>query len=180
MRLRTIALGLAMILLALFATTSVASATAPTSTPVSASAAQVARYLFVAGDVGRLSMIPSGTESLVLEKVLQELYAANPSLDPHTAASDIQNLQASLQSVTPDTLIVMAGNQRILAILHTMSASNPPAAVSQALSQVTDHALNDTAQSTLGLGQHFNPSADSMSTIACSSFSPAQTLADSA
>ncbi len=180
MRLRTIALGLAMILLALFATTSVASATAPTSTPVSASAAQVARYLFVAGDVGRLSMIPSGTESLVLEKVLQELYAANPSLDPHTAASDIQNLQASLQSVTPDTLIVMAGNQRILAILHTMSASNPPAAVSQALSQVTDHALNDTAQSTLGLGQHFNPSADSMSTIAYSSFSPAQTLADSA
>lgn len=180
MRLRTIALGLAMILLALFASTGVAAATAPTSTPVNASAAQVARYLFVAGDVGRLSMIPSGTDSLVLEKVLQELYAANPSLDPHTAAADIQTLEPALQSVTPDTLIVMGGNQRILAILHALSAANPPAAVSQALSQVTDHALNDVAQSALGLGQHFNPSADSMSTIAYSTFSPAQTLADSA
>jgi hypothetical protein len=179
MRLRMIALGLAVILLPLFASTGIASATAPTNTPVNASAAQVARYLFVAGDVGRLSMIPSGTESLVLEKVLQQLYAANPSLDPHTAASDIQTLQSSLQSISPDTLIVMGGNQRILAILHTLSASNPTGAVSQALSQVIDHALNDTAQSTLALGQHFNPSADSMSTIAYSTFSPAQTLADS-
>src|SRR5690242_7953543 len=75
-----------------------ASAETDPSTPVHASAAQVAQYLFVAGDVGRLSQIPSGTEDVVLEKVLQELYAEHPTLPPATAVSDIQGLQTVLSS----------------------------------------------------------------------------------
>src|SRR5699024_6932566 len=43
-----------------------------TSTPVTASPAQVAAQLFVAGDVARLGRSPSGTESIVLEQVLQQ------------------------------------------------------------------------------------------------------------
>ena len=59
-----------------------AQAAAAPSTPVHLSAAQVAQALFVAGDVTRLSQIPSGTEDVVLEKVLQQLYVENPSARP--------------------------------------------------------------------------------------------------
>ena len=59
-------------------------ASAP-STPVHLTSAQVTRTLFVAGDVGRLSQIPSGVEDVVLEKVLQQLYADNPTLAPAPA-----------------------------------------------------------------------------------------------
>ena len=40
---------------------------AQAATPVTATASQVADQLFVAGDVARLSVAPSGTESVVLE-----------------------------------------------------------------------------------------------------------------
>jgi hypothetical protein len=154
------------------------------STPIHATAAQVAQYLFVAGDVGRLSGIPSGTESLVLEKVLQQLYVENPSLDPAQATGKLQALEAALagggDAVSPQTLTVMAGNERILAILKVLSASNPAADVQNALAQVTDHALIDSSQTTSELNQNFDASADSLSTVSYTSFSPAQVLAASA
>ena len=75
----------------------------------------------MAGDVTRLSQVPSGTEDVVLEKVLQQLYVENPALNPGQAASDIQGLRAVLtsgsQAISASTLTVMAGNQRVLAIL---------------------------------------------------------------
>ena len=73
-----------------------AQAASSPSTPVHLTPAQVAQTLFVAGDVGRLSQIPSGTESLVEEKILQQLYIANPSLSVGQAVSDIQGLKATL------------------------------------------------------------------------------------
>ncbi|HET6868071.1 MAG TPA: hypothetical protein VFH80_19315 [Solirubrobacteraceae bacterium] len=157
------------------------------STPVQASAAQVAQYLFVAGDVGRLSQIPSGTEDVVLEKVLQQLYAEQPTLPPATAVSDIQGLQTVLSSgssaVSTDTLTVMGGNERTLAILRALTDSSQPAEVEQALAQVTDHALVDSVQTAQGSGsafQAFHPSVDTLSTLDFTSFSPAQTLAATA
>lgn len=159
-----------------------AQAAAAPSTPVNASAAQVAQLLFVAGDVGRLSQIPSGTEDVVLEKVLQQLYIENPTLAPAQAVSDIQGLQGALSSgssaVSPATLTVMAGNQRILAILRALTASNPPSGVLHALSQVTDQALSGASRSTQLLGQAFDASADSLDTLAYGGFSPLQTLSE--
>ncbi len=164
-------------------TTNAQAAAAP-STPVHLSAAQVAQALFVAGDVTRLSQIPSGTEDVVLEKVLQQLYVENPTLDPGQAASDIQGLRAVLtsgtQAISASTLTVMAGNQRVLAILRALTDSNQTAEVGHALAQVTDHALTDASQSTEMLGQAFDASADSLDTISYASFAPARVLAATA
>lgn len=107
-----------------------ASAASSPSTPVHLSAAQVAQTLFIAGDVGRLGQIPSGTEDVVLEKVLQQIYTDNSTLAPSQAVADIQGLQSALtsgsQAISPATLTVMAGNERILAILRALSDSAPP------------------------------------------------------
>ena len=158
-----------------------AQAAASPSTPVHLSAAQVAQSLFVAGDVTRLSQIPSGTEDVVLEKVLQQLYVENPTLDSGQAASDIQNLQGVLttgsQAISASTLTVMGGNQRVLAILRALTDSNQNADVDHALAQVTDHALTDASQSTEMLGQAFDASADSLDTISFASFAPSRVLA---
>lgn len=177
-------LALAAVALALIAPAG-ASAAADPSTPVQASAAQVARFLFVAGDVGRLTQIPSGTENVVLEKVLQQLYTENPTLASSRAVSDIQGLQAVLSSgakdISPATLTVMSANQRILTILNALSASTQPSDVQRALAQVTAHELGDSAQSTAGVvNRPFDPSVDSLSTISYTTFSPARTLDDTA
>lgn len=129
-----------------------ARAATPSTTPVHLDAAQVAQTLFVAGDVGRLSQTPSGTESVVLEKVLQQLYMLNPTLPASQAVADIQGLQATLSSgsraISPATLTVMAGNERILAVLRALTGSNAPPEVQHALAQVTAQALTASAQST--------------------------------
>jgi hypothetical protein len=161
-----------------------ARAASPPSTPVNLTPTQVAQTLFVAGDVARLSQIPSGTESLVEEKILQQLYTDNATLPASQAVSDIQGLQATLasgqQAISPATLTVMAGNERILAILRAVSASNPPSEVVHALAQVTGQALTVSSQSTQFLGQAFDASADSLDTLSFTAFSPAGTLARSA
>ncbi|MBV8953801.1 MAG: hypothetical protein JO179_06675, partial [Solirubrobacterales bacterium] len=165
------------------ARTAGARAATPTTTPVHLSAAQVTQTLFVAGDVGRLSRIPSGTESIVLEKVLEQLYVFNPTLSSTQAVSDIQGLQAALssgsQAISPSTLSVMAGNERILAVLRALSVSNPSAEVTHALAAVTNQALTVSSRSTQFLGQPFDASADSLDTLSFTAFSPAGTLARS-
>ncbi|MGZ4295561.1 MAG: InlB B-repeat-containing protein [Solirubrobacteraceae bacterium] len=172
-----------MTVVALAATGSAQAAAGP-STPVQLSPAQVAQVFFVAGDVGRLSQIPSGTGSVVLEKVLQQLYIESPSLDSGQAVSDIQQLQTALssgsQAISPATLTVMSGNQRIITILKALSDSGPAGDVAHALAQVSDQALIEASQSTEMLGQAFNASADSLSTITYSGFSPARVLAATA
>ena len=182
-QLRIAIAGLIALALMLVSAAAAAAASSP-STSVHLTSPQVAQALFVAGDVGRLSQIPSGTESVVLEKVLQQLYADNPSLSSAQAVTDIQGLQAALasgsQAVSPATLTVMAGNERILAILRALTGSNPPSDVQHALAQVSSQALTASAQSTQFLGQAFDASADSLDTLSYKDFSPAGTLAHTA
>ena len=165
------------------ASAAAADAASSPSTPVHLTSAQVTQTLFVAGDVGRLSQIPSGVEDVVLEKILQQLYTDNPLLAPAQAVSDIQGLQAALtsgsQAISPATLTVMAGNERILAVLRALSASNPSSDVLHAIAQVASQALTVSQQSTQFLGQPFDASADSLDTLSFTAFSPAQTLAGS-
>lgn len=178
-----VALGVAALSSSLLASTASAASTS-SATPVHASAGEVAQLLFVAGDVGRLSQVPSGTEAVVLEKVLQQLYLEQPSLSPAQAVSDVQSLQAVLssgaQAISPATLTVMAGNERVLAIIRALTDSNPPADVLRAVSQVAAQALTDASDSTQDLQQPFDVSVDSLDTLTFSSFSPAGTLARSA
>jgi hypothetical protein len=154
------------------------------STPVHLSPSQVAQTLFVAGDVGRLSQIPSGAESVAEEKVLQQLYTDNPALATSQAVMDIRGLEAALASgsdaISPATLTVMAGNERILTILRALSASNPPAEVAHALAEVTSQALTASSQSAQYLGQAFDASADSLDTLSFNSFSPGGVLSATA
>src|SRR5947209_1636958 len=128
-----------------------AQAASPPTTPVNLGPTQVAQALFTAGDVARLTQIPSGTESLVEEKVLQQLYIANPTLGVGQAVSDIQGLQTTLAgsspSISPATLTVMAGNQRILAILRALTDSGPAQDVTNALAQVDNQALTQASNS---------------------------------
>ena len=84
------------------------------------------------------------------------------------------------QTVSPATLTVMAGNERILAILRALTGSNPPSDVQHALAQVSTQALTASAQSTQFLGQAFDASADSLDTLSYKDFSPAGTLAHTA
>jgi List-Bact-rpt repeat protein len=180
---RLVPAGLMVAVMAL-ATTASAQAAAGPSTAVSLSPAQVGQVFFVAGDVGRLSQIPSGTEAVVVEKVLQQLYISNPNLDPAQAVTDVQHLQSALssgsQAISPATLTVMGGNQRVIAILKALTDSNPSAEVAHALAQVSDEALIEASQSTQMLGQAFNASADSLSTITYNGFAPARVLAATA
>ena len=124
--------------------------------------------------------MPSGTESLVLEKVLQQLYADNPALGASDAVTDIQGLQSALSSggaeTSPATLTVMSGNERILAILQALEASNPPAPVALAVTQVAKVALTDSSNALASSGQYFDASADTLSTLSLRSFSPAVVL----
>ncbi len=180
---RIVIAGLVALVLSLAVAAGASAASSP-STPVHLSAAQVAQTLFVAGDVGRLSQIPSGTEDVVLEKVLQQLYTDNSTLAPSQAAAGIQSLQATLssgsQAISSATLTVMAGNERILALLRVLSDSNPPSEVLHAIAQVTDQALTTSSQSAQFLGQAFDASADSLDTLSFTAFSPAGTLAQTA
>src|SRR5277367_1160411 len=137
--------------------------------PVTATPAQVAAQLFVAGDVGRLATVPSGTEDVVLEKVLQQLYADNASLSAGDAAADIQGLQSALSSggavTSPATLTVMSGNERILAILQALEQSAPSTPVALAVTQVARTALTDSSDALAASGQFFDASADTLSTL---------------
>ncbi len=164
----------------LLATMAFGGASAQAATPVTATPAQVAAQLFVAGDVGRLSTVPSGTESLVEEKVLQQLYTDNPGLSPTDAVADIQGLENALSSggaqTSAATLTVMSGNERILAILQALESSNPAAPVALAVTQVARTALTDASNVKATSGQFFDASADTLSTLSFGSFSPAVVL----
>ena len=128
-RIRIVIAGLAALVVSLAIAAGANAASSP-STAVQLSAAQVSQTLFVAGDVGRLSQIPSGIEDVVLEKVLPAALHQQPDARVSQAVSDIQGLQSALtsgsQAISPATLTVMAGNERILAILRALTGSDPP------------------------------------------------------
>lgn len=180
-------LGLAVATLGLAGASAASAASAPVPPPTTAvnlSPTQVATALFVAGDVGRESQIPSGTEDVVLEKVLQQLYTNQPSLSATQAITDIQSLQTTLttrsQALSAATLTVMPGNERILALLDELNNSLPPTDVAHAVAQVTAQALSDSSSAKQVYGLPFDPSADARDTLSYTSFSPAATLARTA
>jgi hypothetical protein len=145
---------------------------------VHASPRDAARLLFVAGDVRRLSRTPSGTLDIVLEKVLQEEYRNDASLAPADAKSDIETLSRQLDkpATSPATLVVLPGNQRILAILAALWQSDPAPRVQRALASVADQALAESSASARTLGREFNDAADTVSTLLYGGFSPTATL----
>jgi hypothetical protein len=148
--------------------------------------AQVSQALFVAGDVARLSDAREGTESLVLEKVLQELYAEEPKLAAGTAEYDIADLNAALKSSAAPShasLQLMPGNQRILAILAALERAfpNPVEPMKEAKLAVTHVAAIALAGSSdifanAEAPKYFEPLADERANLAYTSFSPATVL----
>lgn len=86
--------------------TAAQAASAPTSSasqipdePISVSAAEFRRHLFVAADIARLSD-PSHTADLLAERVLQHVYTLDPLTDPAAAADAVRSLVASAEAVT--------------------------------------------------------------------------------
>jgi hypothetical protein len=173
-----IALALSAILLLVLLT-----ARAQAETPVTVHPAEVSTALFVAGDVARLSKVPGGTEDVVLEKALQQLYADEPSLAPATAEGYIGEMKALLAATSAPSqasLQLMSGNQRIVAILATLERSSgalQPAAklavthlAAMALSGASD--IFADAESPM----YFEPEADSRTNLTYTTFSPATVL----
>jgi hypothetical protein len=74
----------------------------------------------------------------------------------------------------------MAGNEQVLEILSVLTQSSPAAAVQHAIDQVSDAAVDDAAHAGELGGNAFDASADSLSTLSFSSFSPATVLAQTA
>ena len=67
--------------------------------PVSVSASEFRRHLFVAADAARLSD-PSNAADLLAERVLQHMYALDAQTDPGAAAEAVQGLRQAAGSVT--------------------------------------------------------------------------------
>ncbi|HEY5343437.1 MAG TPA: hypothetical protein VIJ66_07235, partial [Solirubrobacteraceae bacterium] len=162
-------------------------ARAQAETSVTVKPAEVSAALFVAGDVARLSKVPGGTEDLVLEKALQQLYADEPALAPATAEGYIGELKTLLTAPSAPSqasLELMSGNQRIVAMLAALERpSGSPASELQpaarlavthlaavALSGASDIFAN--AESPM----YFEPEADARTNLTYTTFAPATVL----
>lgn len=158
-----------------------------TEAEVSVGPAEVSTALFVAGDVARLSEVPAGNEDVVLEKALQQMYADEPELAPTVAESYVRDMQLALSSPSapsPASLQLMAGNQRIVAILAALerpygepAVSLPPAA-KLAVSHLAAIALSDSSNIFAGAEEpkFFEPLADARTNLTFTSFAPANVL----
>ncbi len=155
--------------------------------PPTVEPADVTEALFVAGGVARLTNVRDGTEELILEKTLQQIYADEPTLPPATAEGYIAEMKALLaSSFAPSkaSLQVMTGNQRVLAILAALkehdgklSAELPPAA-KLALTHVASVALAGSSNvfANAESPKYFEPLADERSNLLYTTFSPATVL----
>ncbi len=155
--------------------------------PIAVSPAEVSTSLFVAGDVSRLSKVPSGTEDVILEKALQQLYADEPSLDPAVAESYVRDMQLLLSlpsAPSQASLQLMAGNQRIIAILATLERpyGSPSTVLPPAAKLAVTHlaALALTGSSDIFAGaetpKYFEPLADARTNLTFAAFAPANVL----
>lgn len=155
--------------------------------PVSVKPAEVSTALFVAGDVARLGKVPGGTEDVVLEKALQQLYADEPTLSPAIAegyVGDMKALLAAPSSPSSASLELMAGNQRIVAVLAALErpygspASELPAAAKLAVTHLAAVALSDSSDIFAGAEspKYFEPLADARTNLAYTAFAPATVL----
>jgi hypothetical protein len=162
-------------------------AQARTEVPVTVGPAEVSTALFVAGDVARLSRVPAGTEDLVLEKALQQMYADEPELAPATAEGYVGDMQALLAASTAPSqasLQLMAGNQRIIAILAALErpygspSAELPAAAKLAVTHLAAVALSGSSDIFAGAEEprFFEPLADARTNLVYTSFAPATVL----
>jgi hypothetical protein len=151
-------------------------APAGAATPVRPSAAERAGILFVAGDASRLASPASGTRALVVEKVLQRMYALEPQLDPATAAAAAATMDTAAGAVPAADLVRMAPNERILAVLSALASSPATGVARQAIGAITADALEDSMKG-LPSGR-FIVSADSLNTLAVTTFKPSRVLTD--
>lgn len=165
-----------------------AQAAAPAAeTPVTVQPAEVATALFVAGDITRLSSPGNGTEELVLEKALQQLYADEPTLAPATAEGYVAEMKTKLAGASAPSqasLQLMAGNQRILAILEALEATSGspaaalPAPAKLAVTHLAADALSGASNifANAEVPKYFEPDADARTNLAYTTFAPATVL----
>lgn len=180
-RVAVAALALSALLLALLPVAAHAEAA------VTVGPAEVSTALFVAGDVARLSNVPAGTEQVVLEKALQQMYADEPQLTPSAAEqyiSDMQTLLAEPSAPSQASLELMAGNQRVVAILAALErpygspSAELPSPAKLAITHLAAVALAGSSDIFAGAEEpkFFEPLADARTNLAYTSFAPAAVL----
>ena len=175
-----------LVLIAILACPGVASAETETAT---LKEAEISTALFVAGDVNRLSKVRHGTEELVLEKALQQMYADKPELVPETAEgyiAQMKELLASESAPTQASLQLMAGNQRIIAILTALESPYGPAKEPKKLPPEAKLAVTHLAAVALAssadifanaeIPKYFEPLVDERSNLTFGAFAPATVL----
>ncbi|MXG89025.1 hypothetical protein [Nocardioides flavescens] len=165
------------------ATTPVPLVTQIAAEPVSVNAAEFRRHLFVAADVARLSD-PAHTSDLLAERVLQHVYALDPSADPAAAATAVQGLVAGAASVTGRAFDSRITRTMVLFQSAAAADRGPLAATLQRATtevvaltaqEVTRVAADTYAESALGA------TGDTESRLLASpTFAPASVLRDSA
>jgi hypothetical protein len=165
----------------------VSSARAQAETPVTVQPAEVSTALFVAGDIARLSKVPGGSEELVLEKALQQMYADEPALAPATAEGYVGEMKALLAAPSAPSqasLRLMAGNQRIVALLAALErpSGSPGSELQPAARLAVTHlaavALSGASDifANAEEPQYFEPEADARTNLTYTTFAPATVL----
>ena len=158
-------------------------------TKVKVTQQQVSQALFVAGDVARLGDPREGTEQLVLEKALQQIFMDEPGIEPGTAEQYVLDMKQALAwkgAPTKASLRLMAGNQRVLALLAALERpyGEPtavlPAAAKLAVTHLAAVALTGASEvfANGSGGRYFEPLADARANLLYASFSPATVLRD--
>ncbi|MDQ6527068.1 hypothetical protein RB608_25870 [Nocardioides sp. LHD-245] len=150
--------------------------------PISVSAAQFRRHLFVAADAARLSD-PSNTADLLAERVLQHVYALDPQADPAAAADAVRTLVTAAASVTGPAFDSRITRTMVLFQSAATADQGPLAATLQRATtelvrltaeQITTITADTHAESALGT----NGDTESR-LLASATFAPAAVLRDS-
>src|SRR4051794_15987224 len=152
--------------------------------PIEVSPEQFRTNLLVSADFARLSRA-DGTTDLVLERVLQRLYAGNPGLAAADAAARIQALRTAAAPQEPSSTAwaQAGGDGRILAVLAALKQAAPAGPTETAVAQLARTALRETAD-TAGVRSaegRFAAAAAAPDTLRMNgSFNPAAVLESSA
>lgn len=158
-----------------------------TEPPEIISASNVDEALFTAGGIPRLSGVREGLIELILEKALQQLYRDEPKLFRPTAEQYIDDMRASLASSTAPTkagLQLMAGNQRVIAILAALEApygkpsKELPPAAKLAIAHLASVALGGSSAiyAKAETPRYFEPLADERTNLTYTTFAPVNVL----
>lgn len=145
---------------------------------VTLNAEQVRQRLFVSADVGRVGNPLTGTRDLVLEAVLQEMYAIDPDLANSEAVDAIRAIQDRAPSGASDG-VPGAANERLLATLLALDTPHPAGVLGAALARVGRRALIESVDAGTP-GDRFTPGADRHATLLGKFLSPSRVLAHTA